>query len=105
MATYLSWWLGAAALALVTVGSCIVARRPLGVSGIVARFVNLRAELAADRDNAAVAKADDATLEAALLAATLEAFGQVPVASAGGGLPIVASPAPACTAGAPAGAG
>lgn len=75
MSGFLPWWLGAGALAAVTVGSCIVARRPLGVSGIVARFVNLRAELAADRERAAAAHVDEAALEAALLEATAEAFG------------------------------
>ncbi len=62
MAGYLPWWLGAAALALVTVGSCIVGRRPLGVSGILARFVNLREELRVDRARAEVAAAGDAAL-------------------------------------------
>ena len=71
---YWPWWLGAASLAIVTVGSCVVARRPLGVSGIVARFADLRAELAAERQRRAMAE-NEAALEAMLLAATAEAFG------------------------------
>jgi hypothetical protein len=93
--TYWPWWLGAASLALVTVGTCIVARRPLGVSGILARFVNLRAELSAARQRRVMA-ANEAALEAMLLAATAEAFGP----SAGGDagevhLPVPGGPAAA----------
>lgn len=74
---YLPWWLGAAGLAVVTVGACLVGRRPLGVSGIVGRLVNLPAELAVERSRRALAGADEAALEAALAAATAEAFGDV----------------------------
>jgi hypothetical protein len=94
---YWPWWLGAVSLAIVTVGSCIVARRPLGVSGIVARFVDLRAELRAERQRRAMAE-NDAALEAMLLAATAEAFG--PAAAA----PLDAAPdAAPSSAAAPAG--
>jgi hypothetical protein len=72
--TYWPWWLGAVVLAAVTVGSCVVARRPLGVSGILARFVNLPAELSAARRRRVMAE-NEAALEALLLAATAEAFG------------------------------
>jgi uncharacterized membrane protein YedE/YeeE len=68
------WWLGAAGLAGVTVGSCVVGRRPFGVSGILGRLVNWRAERSAERSRAQMASADDAALEAALAAATAEAF-------------------------------
>jgi hypothetical protein len=68
------WWLGAASFAVVTVGCCVVARRPLGVSGVLARFVRLRAELDDERRRRALA-ADEGAVEAALLAATAEAFG------------------------------
>jgi hypothetical protein len=77
MAGYWPWWAGAAALAAITVGCCIVARRPLGVSGILSRFVNLREELTQERQARAMASRDDA-VEAAMLAATLEAFGPLP---------------------------
>jgi len=73
------WWLGAASLAVVTVGSCIVARRPLGVSGIVGRFVDLRAEFESERRRRAMEE-NEAALEAMLLAATAEAFGPAAVA-------------------------
>lgn len=78
---YLPWYVGAACLALVTVGSCIVARRPLGVSGILARMVNLREEVAADRKRAAAARMSQEALEAAMLAATIDAFGPLPAGS------------------------
>lgn len=74
-AAHWPWWLGAVTLAVVTVGSCLVGRRPLGVSGIVGRFVNLRAEREAERKRLALAQADQDALEAALAAATAEAFG------------------------------
>lgn len=87
---YWPWWLGAASLAVVTVGSCVVARRPLGVSGIVGRFVDLRAELAAERQRRAMEE-HEAALQAMLLAMTAEAFGPP------GAAPAVASQEPAGT--------
>jgi hypothetical protein len=74
-AAFWPWWLAAASLAVVTVGCCVVARRPLGVSGILARFVNLRDELDVERQRRAAEHVDPAALEAAMLAATAEAFG------------------------------
>lgn len=71
------WWLAAASMALVTVGSCLVGRRPFGVSGIMGRLLDWRAEVKAERSRQALASADDAALEAALLAATAEAFGEL----------------------------
>jgi hypothetical protein len=58
----------------VTVGSCLVGRRPFGVSGIVGRFVSFQAEREAERSRLVMASADEAALEAALEAATAEAF-------------------------------
>lgn len=106
MAPYLPWWLGAAILAVVTVGSCIVARRPLGVSGIVARFVRLRAEVETDRARAAVARADEDALEAALLEATRDAFGPLAAAVPETSFPVISAPAgpSACAADRPAAA-
>lgn len=75
------WWLGAVCLAVVAVGCCVVCRRPLGVSGVLARFVGLRRELEAERRRR-VMDADAAALEAALLAATAEAFGPAGAAPA-----------------------
>lgn len=84
---YWPWWLGAASLAVVTVGSCVVARRPLGVSGIVGRFVDLRAELTAERQRRAMAR-NEAEIQAMLLAMTAEAFGPA------GAEPGASAPAP-----------
>jgi hypothetical protein len=78
-AAYWPWWAGAAALGAITVGFWIAIRRPLGVTGVIARFVNLREELNAERKDAALS--DEAALEAALLAATRESFGDAMPAS------------------------
>jgi len=107
---YLPWYVGAACLALVTVGSCIVARRPLGLSSILARMVNLREELAADRKRAAAARLDQDALEAALLAATMEEFGPLPPESPAEPTPLPApvlavAPSLSCAATAAASAG
>jgi hypothetical protein len=109
MPPYWPWWAGGASLAVVTVGCCIVARRPLGVSGILARLVNVREELRAERARAAGEAMDPAALEELLAAATAEAFASgaaLPLASGGGAPPLVAAgPAASCatgSAGAPA---
>jgi hypothetical protein len=87
------WWLGAVGLASVTVGACLAGRRPFGVSGVIARFVNWREELAAERGRAVVGSADEAALEAALLAATADAFsGMTPALEAAG--PALQGPPP-----------
>jgi hypothetical protein len=103
MTPYLPWWLAALALAVVTVGCCVVARRPLGISGILGRFVNFREERAAEVEREQLARADDAALEAAFLAATADAFGPA-LASAGGAPELAPSPALATAALAPAAA-
>ncbi len=74
-----SWpaWVTAPALAAITVGYWIALRRPLGVSGVLARFTRPVEEAAVDRGFAAL-EADRAKLEAAMLAATAEAFGIAP---------------------------
>jgi uncharacterized protein len=77
VATYWPAWVVAPALAAVTVGFWLTVRRPLGVSGVLARFTRVREELAFDRGNATLA-ADAAALEAAMTAATAEAFGLPP---------------------------
>ena len=81
--TFWPWWATAAALAAITVGFWLAIRRPLGVSGILGRFASLGEERAAERQAAALA--GDAGLEAALLAATREAFGDAAPASAASG--------------------
>jgi uncharacterized protein len=75
MSPYLPWWLTALALGSITVGYWIAIRRPLGVSGVLARFTRVREELEFDRGVAAVNDADQSALEAELLAMTREAFG------------------------------
>ncbi len=92
MPIYWPWWAGGLALAVVTVGCCIVARRPLGVSGILERVVNIRDELRAERARAAAEAAGDAAFEAALLAATAEAFGGGSCEPPGGCAVAVAAP-------------
>lgn len=77
MTTYWPYWVTAPALGAITVGYWILLRRPLGVSGIVARFSRIREEAAVDRGFAAL-EADRAQLEAAMLAMTAEAFGIAP---------------------------
>lgn len=74
---YWPWWIAAAALGALTVGAWLLTRRPLGVSGIMGRFVNLREELAVQRSERTLAR-DGAAAEAAILAMTREAFGDLP---------------------------
>ena len=74
---FLPWWGTALALGALTVGYWVVVRRPLGVSGVLARFTRVGEELEFDRGVAAVTDVDQAALEAAMLAMTLEAFGNV----------------------------
>jgi hypothetical protein len=76
-------WLVAPTLGALTVGYWIALRRPLGVSGVLARFSRIREEREFDRGNE-VLEADTATLAAAMAAATAEAFG----AAADGGEPL-----------------
>lgn len=79
MATYWPFWVTAPALGALTVGYWILLRRPLGVSGVLARFSRIREERALDR-GVEVMQADPAALEAALAALTAEAFGSGPEA-------------------------
>ena len=67
-------WLAAPALAALTVGFWLALRRPLGVSGMLDRCVALGAERRAER-LADELERREAEIEAALLAATREAFG------------------------------
>lgn len=77
MTSFWPFWVTAPILGAITVGYWILLRRPLGVSGVVARFSRVREELQVDRGFAAL-EADRADLEAAMLAMTAEAFGIAP---------------------------
>lgn len=70
------WWMGACGLASVTIAHFLLTGRPLGVSGSVARVLDVRRSRRADALSDAIAS-DPAALEAQLLAATQEAFGDV----------------------------
>jgi hypothetical protein len=74
MTAYWPSWIVASALGVLTVAYWIALRRPLGVSGVLARFSRVREELEFDRGTA-VLGADPAALEAAMAALTAEAFG------------------------------
>jgi uncharacterized membrane protein YedE/YeeE len=86
-------WIVAPALAVLTVGYWIALRRPLGVSGVLARFSRIKEEAEFDR-GAAVLQAEQAALEAAMAQMTAEAFG--PLAD-GPGAPAGAVPHAATT--------
>lgn len=75
MSGYLPWWGTALALGTLPVCYWIALRRPLGVSGVLARFTRVREELEFDRGVAAVNNFDQSALEAEMLALTREAFG------------------------------
>ncbi len=95
MTAYWPWWAAAAALGTLTVGFWFVVRRPLGVSGVIGRLVDVRAQLEVERKDREGAAASEADLDAALLAATTEAFGCDP------GDPVATSDAPSASAAAP----
>lgn len=77
MTDHWPFWATAPALGAITVGYWVLLRRPLGVSGVLARFSRIREEAEVDRGFAAM-EADPAALEAAMLAMTTEAFGLAP---------------------------
>lgn len=87
-------WVVAPALAALTVGYWIVLRRPLGVSGVLARFSRIGEEAEFDR-GAAVLQAEQAALEAAMAEMTAEAFGPALAATGTDGPVAVAARAPA----------
>ena len=74
MTGYWPFWVAGPALGVLTVAYWIAVRRPLGVSGVLARFSRIGEEVRFDRGNEVLA-ADGALLEAAMEAATAEAFG------------------------------
>jgi hypothetical protein len=84
MTGYWPVWIAAPALGAITVAYWIVLRRPLGVSGVLARFSRIREEAEFDRGTAAL-QADTAALEAALAAETEAAFGPQAAGAASAG--------------------
>jgi uncharacterized membrane protein YedE/YeeE len=72
MSAYWPWWAGALALGTLTVAYWILLRRPLGVSGLVGRLVELGAEVAVARVSPNASEDDIAS---ALAAATSATFG------------------------------
>jgi len=77
MTAYWPAWIVAPALGALTVSYWIALRRPLSVSGVLARFSRVEEELEFDRGSAVV-QSDLVALEAAMAAATAEAFGDMP---------------------------
>src|SRR5215471_20194007 len=78
MAT-IPWWLGALALATVSVGYFVLLGRAMGVSGSLARVVHFRATRQSDRERAALTS-DLEALAAALHEATRAEFGDAALA-------------------------
>jgi hypothetical protein len=79
MSTYWAWWLGAIALAAVTLLYTLATDRSLGVSGMWDRVLHWRTEADVERrDDRFAADAD--ALDAALVAATVQEFGAGSVA-------------------------
>jgi hypothetical protein len=91
--TFWPFWVVAPALAALTLGYWIALRRPLGVSGVLARFSRIREEAEFDR-GAAVLQAEQDALEAAMTAMTAEAFGPLPAGIEG---PAAAATGPVST--------
>jgi hypothetical protein len=77
MTSFLPAWAIAPALGAITVGYWLLLRRPLGVSGVLARFSRLREEAAVDAGFDAMESNPDA-LQAAMAAMTAEEFGLSP---------------------------
>lgn len=76
MAWPLPWYLGALAMAAMTVGFWLLVGRPLGVSACWARLVNIREERRLSKVEAQVA-ANPEAFQRAMLEATLAEFGEV----------------------------
>ncbi|HEX9626571.1 MAG TPA: hypothetical protein VGA00_06500 [Acidiferrobacterales bacterium] len=84
MMAYWPWWLGAIALASLTVGFWVLVGRPLGVSGSWARLIAWRESR--EMDKVAQAFSDNPeVMEDALMAATLAEFGEKTAKSSLGG--------------------
>src|SRR5512140_3416816 len=101
MTSFWPSWATALALSAITVGYWILLRRPLGVSGVLARFSRIREEREVDRGFDAM-EADPAALEAARAAMTAEAFGAMPRSDGAATTPPNPLPVPDLAAPAPA---
>lgn len=75
MIEYWSWWLGAPALAGITLGFWLIAGRTLGVSGSWGRITGWRESRKVEKMEAPMRK-NPSAMEDALLAATLAEFGE-----------------------------
>ncbi len=75
MDVYLPWWVTGAALSIITLGFYIALRRPLGVSGSWARIVLWKNDKAI-KEAEAPFQDNPKLFEDALMAATIEEFGQ-----------------------------
>ncbi len=75
-ASYWPFWLTGLVLGSMPIAFWIVLRCPLGVSGILSRFTNLREELREEREGAAAPEPTAEELEQAMLAATMAMFGE-----------------------------
>jgi len=79
MTTYLPWWITAISLAIITLGFYFANNRTLGVSGSWTRIVQWHKDTELDEASSAFAK-QPKLFEDALMAATIEEFGQEEVA-------------------------
>jgi hypothetical protein len=71
---YLPWWLGGCALTAVSVGFWLLEGRTLGVSGSLERVLHWKADREARQTEVGMVENQEA-MQAAMLAATKEAFG------------------------------
>lgn len=69
---YWPWWMGAIAFGVITIGYFLTVHRPMGVSGAMDRVLNWSDERETERITASL---DTSAFDAALAAATAEAFG------------------------------
>lgn len=79
--TYWTWWLGAIALASVTVGFSLVRKQPLGVSGSWARIILRNYDKAIEQAELPFREKPE-MLKDALMKATIEEFGEQEVLNA-----------------------
>ena len=78
MTTYLPWWITAILLTFITLGFYFANNRTLGVSGSWTRVVQWKGDKELDEDNSSFVKKPK-LFEDALMAATIEEFGEAKV--------------------------